>query len=94
MAICACPYAVAAHGAESAQAGYGRVLLQLGVLAVVVAAPLGAAAVALTGERLLTKQGPEPPEVDAEAGDGGGLKPRMSIERMSIELEPTAAPRL
>ena len=48
MAVCACPYAAAAHGAESTQAGYGRVLLQLGVLAVVVAAPLGAAAVALS----------------------------------------------
>ena len=71
---------------------YGRVLLQLGVLAVVVAAPLGGAAVALSAERLLTKQEPQPLEVDAEAG--GGLKPGMSIERMSVELEPTAAPRL
>lgn len=57
--------AVKAHGVGSIAAERAEVILAVGVLAIVVTAPLGAAAVAATGERLLARK----PSSDEEAGD-------------------------
>ena len=57
-ALAGIPYtaAVESFGRDSREANDAEVILALGVLAIVVAAPLGAAAVAVTGERLLTRE--------------------------------------
>lgn len=57
--------AVKAHGVGSIAAERAEVILAVGVLAIVVTAPLGAVAVAATGERLLARK----PSSDEEAGD-------------------------
>jgi len=57
--------AVKAHGVGSIAAERAEVILAVGVLAIVVTAPLGAAAVAATGERLLARK----QSSDEEAGD-------------------------
>jgi NhaP-type Na+/H+ or K+/H+ antiporter len=57
--------AVKAHGVGSIAAERAEVILAVGVLAIVVTAPLGAAAVAATGERLLARKRSS----DEEAGD-------------------------
>jgi NhaP-type Na+/H+ or K+/H+ antiporter len=56
-ALAGLPYdaALAAFGKDSVEAERASVLLALGVLAIVVTAPLGAAAVAVSGEKLLTR---------------------------------------
>jgi NhaP-type Na+/H+ or K+/H+ antiporter len=70
-ALAGLPYdaAVASFGKDSPEAEHAEVLLALGVLAIAVTAPLGAAAVALSGERLLKRAKSE--EVD-DAGEEGG----------------------
>jgi len=59
-----------------------------------VAAPLGAIAIALTGETLLTRHEPRGAlHEDCEAAAGG--RAAAAVEAgVSIELEPTGAPQL
>jgi len=83
-ALAGLPYdaAVASFGPESPQAGHAEVLLALGVLAIAVTAPLGAVAVAVSGERLLTMatQNAEECEAGGAAAVGEG---QMEIESES-----------
>ena len=70
-ALAGLPYdaAVTSFGRDSEEADNSEVLLALGVLAIIVTAPLGAAAVAMSGPRLLKKKKEVPRADEATSGE-------------------------
>ena len=67
--------AVAAFGKDSKEAEEAELLLALGVLAIAITAPLGAAAVAASGEKLLLKKGRDQQgSAEGAGGEGGGAR--------------------
>lgn len=91
-ALAGLPYdaAVRSFGRESEEAGYCEVLLALGVLAVAVTAPLGAAAVSVSGERLLTRRrgnadAGSPGRRDGGAADAAGDSVERGVDAETME---------
>lgn len=78
-ALAGLPYdaAVEAYGTNSIEADRAEIILALGVLSILITAPLGAAAMAVSGERLLDK--------DEVPGSPRGMSPR-GTPRHSIDL--------